>query len=265
MSTQGETRNDPAESSADLVARIRRADPQAEDQLVERYRRGISIILRAECSDAAAVDDLFQDTFRIALEKIRKGDLREPKKLSGFICAVARNLVVEHFRRVARRGGPRAASTGGTSRARGRIPSKMSSARSAQRWCSACCPRCPRIVTARFWLRFYVAEDEKDSICRHLGLTSLHFNRVLFRARERYRALYLEMAKKRKSSGRQDNRRPRNTLDEMDHTHTDEHQLADRYLMGRLDDAERRRFEEHFVDCPACLERLETIEGLRGG
>ena len=51
----------------------------------------------------------------------------------------------------------------------------------------------------------------------------------------------------------------------MDHTHADEHQLADRYLMGRLDDAERRRFEEHFVDCPVCLERLESVQGLRGG
>jgi hypothetical protein len=27
--------------------------------------------------------------------------------------------------------------------------------------------------------RFYIAEDEKDQICADLGLTSLHFNRVL--------------------------------------------------------------------------------------
>lgn len=40
--------------------------------------------------------------------------------------------------------------------------------------------------------RFYVAEDEKDEICNDLGLTSLHFNRVLFRARERFRQLYRE-------------------------------------------------------------------------
>ena len=50
----------------------------------------------------------------------------------------------------------------------------------------------------------------------------------------------------------------------MDHARIDETQLADRYLMGKLDDAERRSFEEHFVDCPVCLEKLETVEGLRG-
>jgi RNA polymerase sigma-70 factor (ECF subfamily) len=38
--------------------------------------------------------------------------------------------------------------------------------------------------------RFYIAEQEKEHICAELGLTSLHFNRILFRARERYRELY---------------------------------------------------------------------------
>lgn len=37
--------------------------------------------------------------------------------------------------------------------------------------------------------RFYVAEDEKTVICRDLGLTSLHFNRVPFRARQRFKEL----------------------------------------------------------------------------
>jgi RNA polymerase sigma-70 factor (ECF subfamily) len=38
-------------------------------------------------------------------------------------------------------------------------------------------------------LRFYVAEEEKETICAELGLDSLHFNRVLFRARQRFKEL----------------------------------------------------------------------------
>ncbi len=38
--------------------------------------------------------------------------------------------------------------------------------------------------------RFYLEEDDKDAICADLNLTSLHFNRVLHRARERFRELY---------------------------------------------------------------------------
>lgn len=51
----------------------------------------------------------------------------------------------------------------------------------------------------------------------------------------------------------------------MDHARIDEDQLAQRYLMGKLDAESRHRFEEHFVDCPVCLEALETLEGLRAG
>ena len=39
--------------------------------------------------------------------------------------------------------------------------------------------------------RFYIAEQEKGTICRELGVAGDHFKRVLFRARERYRELFL--------------------------------------------------------------------------
>ena len=52
---------------------------------------------------------------------------------------------------------------------------------------------------------------------------------------------------------------------DMDHTRIDEDLIADRYLLGKLPDEERRRFEEHFVDCARCVETLETLGGLRRG
>jgi hypothetical protein len=51
----------------------------------------------------------------------------------------------------------------------------------------------------------------------------------------------------------------------MDHARIDAAQTADRYLMGKLTDEERRLFEEHFLDCPTCLEKIEAVEGLRTG
>jgi RNA polymerase sigma-70 factor (ECF subfamily) len=38
-------------------------------------------------------------------------------------------------------------------------------------------------------LRYYVSEEEKESLCADLGLDSLHFNRVLFRARQRFKEI----------------------------------------------------------------------------
>ena len=41
--------------------------------------------------------------------------------------------------------------------------------------------------------------------------------------------------------------------------------IPDRYLLGRLPPEEQVEFEEHFLDCPECVDRLESLEGLREG
>ena len=41
-------------------------------------------------------------------------------------------------------------------------------------------------------LRFYIAEEDKDRISADYGLSSLQFNRVLHRARQRYKELMVE-------------------------------------------------------------------------
>jgi hypothetical protein len=38
-------------------------------------------------------------------------------------------------------------------------------------------------------VRFYLNDEEKDRICQELHLSHEHFNRVIFRARNRFRAL----------------------------------------------------------------------------
>jgi len=51
----------------------------------------------------------------------------------------------------------------------------------------------------------------------------------------------------------------------MEHKEAKEHMLVDRYLAGQLGERERRRFEEHYLGCHACLEELELTDKLRGG
>jgi hypothetical protein len=49
----------------------------------------------------------------------------------------------------------------------------------------------------------------------------------------------------------------------MTHEEIEALNLDERYLMGRLAPDECARFEEHFVDCPECLDRLEAAERFR--
>jgi len=51
----------------------------------------------------------------------------------------------------------------------------------------------------------------------------------------------------------------------MEHLYIEDHHIADRYLSGKLSIEERARFEEHFVDCPECLDLLQTIDDFRAG
>jgi len=51
----------------------------------------------------------------------------------------------------------------------------------------------------------------------------------------------------------------------MNHLQIEESNMVDRYLLGRLAAAEQSQFEEHFVDCQECLDRLETSASFRRG
>ncbi len=50
----------------------------------------------------------------------------------------------------------------------------------------------------------------------------------------------------------------------MDHHYIEEHNIPDRYLLGKLHAEERAQFEAHFIDCRECLDRLETTEDFGG-
>jgi len=51
----------------------------------------------------------------------------------------------------------------------------------------------------------------------------------------------------------------------MDHAYIEEHQIADRYVMGNLPPEEAEIFEDHYLSCPQCLDRLALAESMQRG
>lgn len=51
----------------------------------------------------------------------------------------------------------------------------------------------------------------------------------------------------------------------MDHDYIEQTDLVDRYLIGRMTAEEGERFEEHFIDCPECIDRLKTTRDFKQG
>jgi hypothetical protein len=51
----------------------------------------------------------------------------------------------------------------------------------------------------------------------------------------------------------------------MDHQTIDAGNIAERYVTGRLPPEEAAEFEEHYLDCPSCIARVEAAERLQRG
>lgn len=175
--------------AAELVARIVAGDPAAEAELIETYSRGVLCLLRQQTGNRDLADDLHQETFCVALERLRAGELEQPDSLAAFLRSIARNLALAHYRKRARRRTDEdSESVERASQMRASQFSRMRRLEEAQLVRQVL----EELSTERdrqILFRFYIAEDEKAEICNDLNLSSLHFNRVLFRARQRFRDL----------------------------------------------------------------------------
>ena len=184
----GEKNLDPR-AAAELVERIRSGDAAAEARLVEVFSRPVLMLLERHTSGRPEAEDLYQDTFRLAIDKLRRGELREPERLAGFLVALARNLAIEYYRGLARR---RTEPDGESlERVASPRPSQLGEVLDAEK---------RRVVLQllgelrverdrEMLFRFYLAEEDKESIARDFGVDSLQFNRILHRARQRYKEI----------------------------------------------------------------------------
>ncbi len=184
-----EAKRSEAEIAADLVERIRAGDEEAESELVNRYSRGLLFMLKRQSGDPELARDLHQDTFRIVLLRLRRKGLKEPGKLGGFIHRTARNLFIGDYRKAVRR-----KTESGLDQVP-QIPNSPVQLQSIVQEEEAVLVRSliDQLKSDRdrqLLFRFYIAEEDKQSICADLELDHLHFNRVIFRARQRFKELY---------------------------------------------------------------------------
>jgi RNA polymerase sigma-70 factor, ECF subfamily len=169
----------------ELVACIAARDRNAETELVARYRAAVYVIIRKLACDHAQVEDLVQDTLMLALAKARNGEIREPGRLSGFVCSLARNVAIAHLRKLSR--GEPGVRIPPIDQSPGPLDRLLRREREAA--IRRALARLPANRDREALYRVYFAEEDKSSICLDLGLSSLHLNRVLHRARKRLREL----------------------------------------------------------------------------
>ena len=173
-----------------LVRRIRAGESAAERELVERFSRGIRVILRSVARDAAVGDDLHQETLRVLLERLRAGEVRSPEQLPAFVASLTRNLATRHYQR-ARKVVPD--STLRLARLEDETPDPIERISRAEEveLVRQVLDELPVERDRDLLRRYYLGQEAKERIQADHGLTSLQFNRVLHRARKRFQELWM--------------------------------------------------------------------------
>lgn len=193
MPNKTQTTADSSETS-DLVARIQAGKSGAEEELVQRFGRGLMLILDRHTGGRPEAEDLYQDTFRVALQKLRAGELRDPSRLPGFLSQIARNLAIDFYRKIRRR---KTEADSVLVQEASVVPSSQLGQILQGEDAVVVRQMIGEMRNERdreLLMRFYIAEENKNSIAADLGLSSLQFNRVLHRARQRYKELYVKSA-----------------------------------------------------------------------
>jgi RNA polymerase sigma factor (sigma-70 family) len=83
-------------SDAQLVAASRSGDRSAFEQIVRRYQSMVSGLIYASCGDLHRSEDVAQETFVSAWQKL--GGLRDPARLAGWLCQIARSRLADSHR-----------------------------------------------------------------------------------------------------------------------------------------------------------------------
>ncbi len=81
-----------------LVDRIRTGEEDSMQELYDLFLSGIRFYLCRQLGKQE-LDDKLHDTFVLVVQAIRKGELREPERLMGFVRTIVRRMVAAHIDR----------------------------------------------------------------------------------------------------------------------------------------------------------------------
>jgi RNA polymerase sigma-70 factor (ECF subfamily) len=175
--------------AAGIVAGIRNGDSDAESSLVTRYGQGMQYLLSRKVGDAERARDLVQETFCIAIEKLRKTPLEQPERLAGYLRGIAVRVAMNDGRRKQRE--PISVDIAAVAAIPDATPRQFEMLDVEQRASAIreLMRTMPMERDRELLMRYYIYDRNKQEICAELGLDSLHFNRVLHRAKSRFRKI----------------------------------------------------------------------------
>lgn len=168
-----------------LVARIKAGEDAGMEQLYKLFSRGIRYYLCRQLGPQE-LEDRVHDTFLIVVNAIRRGDLREPERLMGFVRTVVRRQVAAYIEEAVHNRREQADLESGIAVAdRSQNPEQAAILRQKtdlMRAVLECLSQRDRDIL----VRFYIQEQPQEQICREMALTETQFRLLKSRAKAKF-------------------------------------------------------------------------------
>jgi len=178
-----------SKKSGELAIKIAAGDINASNEFVQINYRWLLFIVRNKFSRSNNHEDIAQDTFMLVINKLQQGAVNNPLAILGFLRTTAIHIGFEYMRK----------------------DKKFTSAID-QEMLDVIEDAKEDILSAIIWddkisfvkqviselkiqrdqdilIKFYFQDEDKKSICKQLDLSTEHFDRVLYRAKERLKQL----------------------------------------------------------------------------
>ena len=155
------------------------------EQFYQLFGKGIRYYLARQLG-VQELEDKVHDTFLIVVNAIRRGDIREPERLMGFVRTVVRRQVAGYIENaVHTRRDETDLETGIPVADRARNPEQEALAREkAALMKSALAALSER--DREILVRYYLKEQPQEQICREMSLTDTQFRLIKSRAKAKF-------------------------------------------------------------------------------
>lgn len=180
--------NEPTLEAGPAATRPTAPDRAEIEALVAREYAGLRLHLTRRTGDVQVAADLLNEAICTTWEKWAAGRIEHPRQIVGYIFQVALNLLRNHKRLISERPEKRVDVTA--------CEALTSSAAADDAVEGHIAARVKELIRSMgsvrdrtILVRFYLDEQDRESICRELQITPAQFAKVLHRARTRLRTL----------------------------------------------------------------------------
>jgi RNA polymerase sigma-70 factor (ECF subfamily) len=172
-------------SWVELVERIKSGESDSMEELYQLFSKGIRFYLCRQLGPQE-LDDKVHDTFVVVVQAIRRGELREPERLMGFVRTIVRRQVAAHIDKVVH---SRREQVDLDSTVRVADPRDNPEESAIFRQRAELIQKVLGELTERdreILIRFYLKEQGQDQICSEMSLTETQFRLLKSRAKARF-------------------------------------------------------------------------------